>query len=147
MKVYIMRHGQASTGPSGESELTPFGEAQTRQVAEACLARGVTFATVFHSGKLRAHQTAKIMFEIVGGEILSRHVGLAPDDDEFEVASEIELLTKPTLFVSHLPFVDCLTGLLVEGEPRLTLVGFATAQLVCLSKNGNTWTMDWTEHP
>jgi len=143
-----MRHGEASAGPSGESELTARGVEQATTIAEWCVDQGVALDVIFHSSKLRAKQTAEIMQSrlLPRGSAEERN-GLTPDDDPFAVASMMEASDDQMLVVSHLPILDCIAGLLVESDPGRVLVGFATAQIACFEKNGDLWTLAWTRRP
>lgn len=148
MNVYLMRHGEAATGPSGEPELTPRGVEQAAAVADWCAVRHVELDAILHSSKLRARQTAEIVqSRLAARRGLEEHQGLKPDDDPFAIAALLEEAGSPILVVSHLPILDCIAGLLVENDARRVVVGFATAQIACFEKNGEAWTLVWTRRP
>lgn len=147
MPIYLMRHGEASSGPSGEPELTPRGIAEASEIAGWCASRGVEIHAIYHSGKLRARQTAEIMQSRLESGRLEERDGLKPSDDPFAVASFLETCAMPVLVVSHLPILDCIAGLLVENDPRRFVVGFATAQIACFERNSEAWTLEWTRRP
>ena len=148
MNIYLMRHGDASTGPSGEPELTERGIEQATAIADWCAQRGVELSRICHSSKLRARQTAEIVnTRVVASEGVEERVGLKPDDDPFAVAAFLESCDVPTMVVSHLPILDLVAGLLVENDPHRIVVGFATAQIACFGRNGDSWTLEWTKRP
>jgi phosphohistidine phosphatase len=148
MKIYLMRHGDAATGPSGEPELTARGIEQATAIADWCGSQGIEFGGISHSSKLRARQTAEIMHvRVPAANGVEERSGLKPDDDPFAVAAFLESCDAPTLIVSHLPILDNVAGLLAENDVRRVVVGFATAQIACFSRNGESWTLDWTRRP
>ena len=60
MIVYLMRHGQADTGPEVERGLTEAGMEAARKVSLRCRAAGVSPALILTSTYRRAIQTAEI---------------------------------------------------------------------------------------
>lgn len=145
MNVYLMRHGEAASGSSGEPELTARGVEQVAAMADWCSSQRIELESILHSSKLRARQTAEIVRSRIAAPCsLEERAGLKPDDDPFAVAALLEAATAPVLVVSHLPLLDCVAGLLVENDPHRVVVGFATAQLACFEKNDDGWTLAWT---
>lgn len=150
MKVYLMRHGEA-TARQGESEaaLTLNGERQADETARVLVKQGVAVDVVYHSSKRRARETAQLVASKLnparGTEMLD---GLCPDDNIFAVAELIETLTEPALFVSHLPLLDHVAGLLVEGNAEATVVGFARGEVACLERTSpGEWRVAWKHRP
>lgn len=148
MNIYLMRHGDATTGPSGEPELTARGIEQATSIANWFASQGIELGHICHSSKLRARQTAEIVnARVVATNGLEERAGLKPDDDPFAVAAFLESCEVPTLIISHLPILDHVAGLLAESDVRRVVVGFTTAQIACFSKNGESWTLEWTKRP
>jgi phosphohistidine phosphatase len=145
MKIYLMRHGEASAGPGGEAVLTARGREQVMAMADRFATEGVELDAIVHSPKARARQTAEIVQSRAGSRLgAEERPGLKPDDDPFSVAAMLESATAPILVVSHLPLLEHVAGLLVENDPRRVVVAFATAQIACFEKNGDAWTLAWT---
>jgi phosphohistidine phosphatase len=92
MKVYFVRHGEAvSSGVDPQRPLSEQGRADIRKIASFIKPLGITVEHVWHSGKLRAAQTAEILAESVSVEKdCSAHENLGPNDDVTIIADEID---------------------------------------------------------
>lgn len=145
-----MRHGEAAAR-QGEAEpgLTLNGERQADESARVLLRHGAAVEVVYHSGKRRARETAHVVaskLDPVRG--VEQRAGLAPDDSFFELAEAIEAIDEPTLFVAHLPLLDHVAGLLVEGNAGATVVGFAPGEVACLERTSpGEWRVAWKHRP
>jgi phosphohistidine phosphatase len=141
MRIYLVRHGEAGMpGGGGEPALTAMGVRQAESTADDAARTGVRVARVVHSGKLRARQTAEILAARLsppGG--VAAMDGLGPDSDVFALARLLESQTEALMIVSHLPLLDRLVGVLVTGDPGQILVGFSTAQMVCVEGRDGEW--------
>lgn len=150
MKVYLMRHGEAAV-KQGDSEpgLTLNGERQVDETARVLVRQGAIVDVIYHSARRRARETARIVASKLNparGTVLGE--GLGPDDSMFAVAEQIEELREPALFVSHLPLIDQVAGLLVEGNAGASVVGFATGEVVCLESGAaGEWRVAWNHRP
>ncbi len=141
MRIYLVRHAEAAA-PHGETEpvLTANGLRQAQSAAESAVRAGVRVERIVHSGKRRAEQTAEILARSLAPRAgVSKMEGLSPNDDVFAVARFIEDQELPLILVSHLPMLDRLVAVLVAGDPEQTLVGFTTAQMVCLEGEEGEW--------
>ena len=81
MAIYFVQHGEA-VGPDLDPmrPLSERGRTQTARLAEAAVRRGVIPAVVWHSGKLRARQTAEIFWRACNPLAALQAVrGLQPD--------------------------------------------------------------------
>ena len=66
MKVYLVQHGKAvdkSVDP--ERPLSDEGTQQTQAVADFIASLNIKVECIWHSGKMRAHQTAEILSKAV----------------------------------------------------------------------------------
>ena len=146
MKLYLMRHGQAESPQIDPAQgLTAEGRADVEQLAKRLATKGIRFDQVLHSDKARAQQTATIM----AAQIPTIHApnlrsGLKPNDDPRPLLAEIEAWSDDTLIVSHLPFVPGLIALLTGDTALMAMI---PATIVCLSKEGNQWRIEWVETP
>ncbi|MGK2859287.1 MAG: phosphohistidine phosphatase SixA [Thermoanaerobaculia bacterium] len=150
MKVYLMRHGEA-VAKQGDSEpaLTLNGERQADDSARTLAKRGATIDVIYHSHKRRARETARIVAsKLSPPRGTETREGLGPNEDFFSLAQDIEELETPALFISHLPLLDQLAGLLVEGNAGAIPVGFSTGEVACLERSApGEWRVAWKHRP
>lgn len=141
-----MRHGEAVSGaPDWQRRLSDRGRAQVSAVAQSARGRGVAVAWVYHSGILRAQQTAELVAAMLVPEQGVREFsGLCPEDDPLIVKAQIDELAHPVLLVSHLPYLDRLAGLMTTGDAERSTIEFAPATLVCLNRVANRWKFEWS---
>jgi phosphohistidine phosphatase len=140
VELYLMRHGEAEPGqPDAARRLTAEGAAAVARVAARAAAANVRLDHVYHSGLVRARQTAEILAEALGAaDRVARRDGLAPNDP---AAPVVRWLLDPAVvdgagglaLVSHLPFLDYLAARLVAGREGAAVVAFAPGLLVKLA--------------
>jgi phosphohistidine phosphatase len=145
MQFYLVRHGEAvSQAINGQRPLTPGGRHDVEGLGRAAAARGVRPKKIFHSGLLRAQQTAELLSKSLGGlEEIRELGGLRPDDDPSLASAELESSTVPLMLVGHLPHLSRLASCLVAGDPERVVVEFAPATMVCLSHDDARWKIVW----
>ena len=141
MEFYLVRHGEAvSQAINGQRPLTPSGRRDVERIGRAAAERSIQPSKIFHSGLLRAQQTAEILSESLGPVAGVRElVGLRPDDDPLIAKAELESSTMALMLVGHLPHMSRLASCLVAGDPERGVVEFAPATMVCLSYEDRRW--------
>src|SRR5215470_8768657 len=97
MNIYLVRHGEAvSEKLDPERPLTASGREAVERVAGMAATKGVAVTTIFHSGILRARQTAEVLAQplrpTLGVQQLS---GLLPQDDPVLAKDELEAAENP----------------------------------------------------
>ena len=115
-----MRHGETVSGmPDWQRVLSDKGRAQSSAMAQSARRHGVSVAWVYHSGILRAQQTAELVAAVLAPEKGVREIsGLCPDDDPWILKAQLDVTTQSVLLVSHLPYLSRLAGLMVTGRFR-----------------------------
>jgi phosphohistidine phosphatase len=150
MELYLVQHGEATPKEvDPERPLTARGQVEVLRVAQAAHAAGVTVSTIYHSGKLRAQQTAEILAkELQVAEAPSSLEGLSPNDDPDLVGRALDSFLSPVMLVGHLPHMSRLCSLLVVGDPDQHSVRFRMGAIVCLVKGGSgVWRVGWMLTP
>ena len=150
MKLYIVRHGMAASGAvDPQRGLTQVGRAQVEKVAKHLKSLNLTVDCVWHSGKARAEQTAKILAEaLTVKEGVIAHAGLSPNDYVPPIRDEIVSAGQDVMIVSHLPFVAVLTAVLLTGSQSNWPINFNEATTVCLERQSdNNWQEQWVVAP
>lgn len=151
MDIYLIQH--AESVPEKEDPTRPLsneGKATMGRVGALAARLEIRPDLIFHSGKLRARQTA---------EILARHLGLldgvrekqglgpldavAPVDEWLrdEAASGVTGLA----IVAHLPFLDRLASLLIAENESLGVVSFQNGAIAKLVPKplGGRYAVQW----
>lgn len=145
-----MQHGEAASQKEDPSRpLTDRGRRQVGRVARAVAAVGIAPAGIYHSGKLRAEQTARILAETLNPDLSpSRMEGLAPKDDLAVAERAIAAFAAPVMLVGHLPHLSRLCSRLITGDPTREVVAFYNGGIVCLGRRaGEGWTLRWIVTP
>jgi len=145
---YLVRHGEAVPETiDPRRPLTSLGREEVARVGDLIVGERAQVAVIYHSGILRAQQTAEILGEklIPSGGILTMS-GLQPMDDPDGALAELELISKPVMLVGHLPFMGRLAGLMISGDPDRANVDFAPATAVCCSRAARHWEIKWIVH-
>jgi phosphohistidine phosphatase len=145
MEFYLVRHGEAvSQTVNGQRPLTPGGRRDVARIGRAAAQHGIQPSQIFHSGLLRAQQTAEILSESLGRvEGVHELVGLRPDDDPVIAKAELESSTVSLMLVGHLPHMSRLVSFLVAGDTGRELVEFAPATVLGLSYEDYRWKILW----
>jgi phosphohistidine phosphatase len=150
VELYLVQHGEATAKDvDPERPLTETGRTEVAQVARAARAAGITVATVGHSGKLRAEQTADIMAtELSAERAATPFAGLAPNDPPGPVRDALLSLESPAMLVGHLPSMSRLCSLLLVGEAGREIVHFRMGGIVCLATDeAGQWRLRWMLTP
>jgi phosphohistidine phosphatase len=150
--VYLMRHGEAATGqPDARRPLTPAGRAAIERVAWRAAAAGVRPGAIYHSGLLRAQQTAEILARHLGASAdVHAREGLQPEDAVEPVAAWLvgQLNQDQALvLVGHLPFLGRLASQLLVNDPQLQVINFQPGALVKLSSGADGFSVVWMLSP
>ena len=149
MNFYLARHGEAvAENLDPRRPLTSVGREEVEHVARLAANRGITVSSIFHSGILRARQTAEIFGRAVAPPApIQQMAGLLPQDDPAIAKAEMEKAEHPIMLVGHLPHMNRLASLLVCGDGEREVVSFAPATVVCCSLHGRKWKIAWILGP
>ena len=150
MKLYLVQHGEAvSKDIDPGRPLSPDGVMAVQSIATHMFSRHIELNRVYHSGKMRAHQTAEIFADtlFVGGEITAID-GIKPNDDVEAFAKKTPELKPDTMIVGHLPFMAKLLSFLVTGNEEPHIVSYKPGSVVCLAQNEEKqWHISWMLRP
>lgn len=119
MKLYLVQHGEAKKEDvDPERSLTESGIEEVRKTSNLLKKMGIRIDKIYHSGKKRAYQTAKIFSESLNAPC-EESDGLNPLDDVKPWYDRIQLEEKDIMIVGHLPFLEKLSSkLLCEDENK-----------------------------
>ena len=151
MKLYLVQHGEAL--PKTEDPQRPLseqGRQDVRAVAALLQSGGVRVARVWHSGKLRAEQTAQLL----AGAVLPRGrkpeaiEGIAPNAPVADFSIDADVWEEDTLVAGHLPFMSRLVALLTTGDSEREIVAYRPGSVVCLERaDAGHWVVLWMVRP
>jgi phosphohistidine phosphatase len=150
MKLYLAQHGNAVAKEEDPARpLSEQGERDVRSMASRLGDAGIQVTRVWHSGKLRAAQTAEILAkETLSGRKTECIKGLGPNDPVAEFATDADVWDEDTLVVGHLPFMSRLLSLLLVDDAGHELVRFSPGSVVCLERDAaDRWVLAWMLRP
>lgn len=145
MYLYLVRHGEAVS--KDEDEAQPLSIKGTRDAERiAHYLNGITVERIYHSGKLRARETAEIFGEQLAVEPFVAD-GLNPEDDPIDWKVLSEDMHRDTMIVSHLPFLSKLASSLIFGNPDADFWDFQPGAVLCLNgpdiQGPKPWHIRW----
>jgi phosphohistidine phosphatase len=145
MQVYLVQHGEAmSKGDDPHRPLTEQGRRDVAHVAVALKRHELPLSAIWHSGKLRARQTAAAFAEALEpGEAVQEKSGLSPKDDPEPLAEVLGELEAPVMVVGHLPHLSRLASLMIVGDPDREIVRFRQGAVLCLAQTAEGWRVGW----
>ena len=151
MKLLLAQHGEAV--PKAEDPgrpLTAQGKQDVRAVAVQLKSAGVRVQRVWHSGKTRAEQTARLLAAAVLPRSSKPQAidGIAPDAPVAEFCVDADVWEEDTLVVGHLPFMARLVALLTTGDSERQIVAYRPGSVVCLQRTeAGHWVVLWMLRP
>lgn len=142
--VLLVHHAEAEhPGADPMQPLSARGRAQAELVAREAAARGFTPELVWHSGKLRARQTAEACWRACNPFAAMTAVrGLLPGDPPVWMRDLLVDETRHILIAGHRPHLPALLALLVTGAAP-----FPTHGAVALEADGTGWRECWRIDP
>jgi phosphohistidine phosphatase len=146
LRLFLVHHGDA-VGPEVDPRrpLSLEGREAVERLAAEAAARGARPAVVWHSGKLRAKQTAEAFWRACNALAeLSASRDLQPDDSPAWIRARLRAEPRDLLIAGHFPHLPRLLALLVGG-PENAPTSFPLHGVVALqtADNGETWTELW----
>jgi phosphohistidine phosphatase len=150
MYLYLVQHGEALREEVDPSRsLSEEGIEDIKKVAAFAKSMKMTAHQIFHSGKMRAFQTAQVIADTVPIDMgIAETDGLAPKDEPEIWADRIDKLNNDVILVGHLPHLARLSSLLIRGDKNQSSVNFEMGGILCLRKDDEGgWTVDWMIKP
>ena len=141
MKLYLVRHGEARTELEDISKpLNDKGRQDIRHLGRTLRNMNIQVHRIFHSGRLRAEETAKLLADSQEGTLeVEKTEGLGPNDDISKTLDWVNAEQEDLMLVGHLPFMASLLEALVATSDPEELPTFDSGNLVGLERIGDTW--------
>ena len=150
MRLYLVHHGDAVSPDVDPSRpLSDRGRSACERLAVDAAARGAKPAVVWHSGKLRAKQTAEIFWRACNAlAAFSATRDLQPDDNPTWMRDRLRHETRDILIAGHFPQLPRLLALL-HGSDQSARSEFPAHGVVALRTDdeGQTWSEEWRLNP
>ena len=141
-RVYFAQHGLAvDKAEDAKRPLSPAGIDQSISIARAMQNSKTPITRVFHSGKLRASQTAELFQQILNISSIAAIDGLSPNDEVTLLAQNLN--TNHALYIGHLPHLGKLAAYLVTGNENSNIIKFQNSAVLCLEKSGKNYQLSW----
>jgi phosphohistidine phosphatase len=140
--LLLVHHGDA-VGPDVDPQrpLSTSGRQAVERLAAAVAARGARPAVVWHSGKLRAKQTAESFWRACNPFAeFSAARDLQPEDPPDRMRDRLRGESRDLLIAGHYPHLPGLLAILVPGSktfPQHGVVALVTED------DGQTWQEEW----
>jgi len=146
MMLVLVHHGEA-VDPliDVRRPLSARGQQGVVRLAAEAAARGVSPTVVWHSGKLRARQTAEAFWRACNAlATFSATRGLQPDDPPMWLKDRLRGATSDILIAGHYPHLPRLASLLLTDRDDASF-GFPPHGVVALRSDdqGETWSEEW----
>jgi phosphohistidine phosphatase len=146
LRLLLLVHHGAAVGSEVDSmrPLSSVGRAATERLAAAAAQRGVKPDAVWHSGKLRARQTAELFWKACNPlASFSAARGLQPDDPPRWMRDQLTGDARSIVIAGHMPSLRRLLACLL-GEPAgSTSAVFPEHGCVALEPDGDHWKELW----
>ena len=155
MRLILVHHGEA-VGPDVDPRrpLSPSGREAVERLAQFAAARGVKPAVVWHSGKLRAKETAEAFWRACNPFAeFSATRDLQPDDPPEWMRDRLRGETRDILIGGHYPHLPRLLALLLPGgsdrSGAQSPLTFPQNGVVVLRSDddGETFSEEWRRDP
>jgi phosphohistidine phosphatase len=150
LDIYLIQHAEAVSEKEDPARpLSDEGKVTMEKVGALAARLRIKPDLIFHSGKLRARQTAEILARNLG--LLDRvheKEGLGPLDPVGPVVEWLKEAARGlsgVAIVGHLPFLDKLASLLVIKQENLSVVSFQNGAIWKLvpKADGATYAVHW----
>jgi phosphohistidine phosphatase len=146
--VVLVHHAEAvDPGIDPMRPLSDAGRASATRLAADAADRGVRPDQFWHSGKLRARETAELFWRACNPLApFSAARGLQPDDPPNWMRDELAGDDRSILIVGHMPNLNRLLQLL-RGDPMSAAADFPLHGCVALERAGDRWKEIWRSDP
>lgn len=146
MFLYLIQHAEAKREEEDpERHLTEKGKVDIKKVASFVSQKGISITQIFHSGKTRAFETAKVLGEHLKPEKgLIEAEGLSPLDEPALWSERLSKMDQDIAIVGHMPHLGKLSSLLLSGDAQKDLIDFKMGGIVCLRRfEDGKWKLQW----
>jgi phosphohistidine phosphatase len=144
-QIILVHHGDAvGSDVDPMRPLSSIGREATERLAAAAALRGVKPDAIWHSGKLRARQTAEIFWRACNPfASMTIERGLLPDDPPQWIRDRLTAESRSILVVGHMPYLPRLLAMLTGEREDTRAASFPMHGCVVLDPDGDRWKEIW----
>lgn len=143
---YFVQHGLAEPKEIDATRpLSKEGVEQVRKMATQLHQHGVLIENIYHSGKLRAAQTAQIFAEVLQVKLVNEFKGMNPNDDPHNIISHLK--QDNVMFVGHLPNIQKVVSEILSNGKNDDMLKFSNAAVACISQEQGNAFLKWFIKP
>lgn len=140
--LYFVQHGIAEPQEvNSKRPLSDTGINEVYRVAAYLRDHYISISKIYHSGKLRAQQTAALFSETLAVANIAEINGLNPNDDPLELINQ--LTEDAVMYVGHLPNIANIVTQLISGETNTPLLKFQNSAVACVEVDSSSATLKW----
>jgi phosphohistidine phosphatase len=145
LHLYLVHHGVAvAPDVDARRPLSPDGKADVERLAARAAARGAKPLVVWHSGKLRAKQTAEAFWRACNALAeFSATRDLQPDDPAQWIRDRLRGETRDILIAGHFTHLPRLFALLILGGEAGSEFPMNGVVALTTEDGGETWRELW----
>ncbi len=150
MFLYLVQHAEAKREEEDkERPLSEQGIKDITKIANYASHLNIKLDSIHHSTKLRAKQTAQILFDYLKPiKGLNETTGLSPMDAPEIWDNRLKEMDENIMLVGHLPHLARVSSLLLTGNINKVIVSFKMAGMVCLKRDEDkNWSIQWMLTP
>jgi len=146
INVYFVQHGVSQPKEIDEKRpLSEIGRDETQRVANKLKQQGITLNKIYHSGKLRAVQTAELFANIMGVTNISELEGMKPNDDANDFLQQIT--ENAVMYIGHLPHIHKVVSALICGDENCMPIQFQNSAVICIEIDQFQASAKWFINP
>ncbi len=147
--LFLVHHGEAvGADVNPMRPLSDRGRAEVDRLAEQAAARGAKPDVVWHSGKLRARQTAEAYWRRCNPLATFAAVhGLQPNDPTNWIIDALAGETRTIMLAGHFPHLPRVLGRLLSGNADAGPADFPLNGIVALEEVSGKWVERWRVGP
>jgi phosphohistidine phosphatase len=150
VRVYLVQHAKyVGEEKDPKKPLSEIGKESTEKMAKFLSEKlHLNLDRIFHSGKLRAQQTANIIASHLHPKEFEANKDMNPLDDPNIWKEKLEKTNENMMLVGHLPHLSKLASSLLIGDGTKELVSFKMGGVVCLERDEKGyWILNWMVLP
>ncbi len=141
MTIYLAQHGLALNKDENEKRpLTQTGVKECESISKFLKNKGFIINKIYHSGKLRSMESAKIFSTILSNGDIYEKDCMNPNDEPDIFCKDLK---EDSLYIGHLPQLEKIIAHLITNNKATNLIKFKNSGVLCLEKKEGQYSIKW----